>query len=75
MNKALVGDKIGELISLIAHFKAAQTSDEQRSNFDLKEVNADFVTAQVKSPSFIAYFKAHKNYLMLNSDLIVNGIL
>ena len=60
MYKAYLGQEVGEMIALIANIIALQPSDEQRASMDLKEVIADFVSAQVKALSFIAYFKTHK---------------
>ena len=36
---------------------------------------ANFVTAQVRALSFIAYFKNHQDYLKNNANLYVNGVL
>jgi hypothetical protein len=58
--KNCLTQEIREMISLIANLIALQATDEQRANFDLKEVNADFVSGQVKALSFIVYFKSHK---------------
>ena len=58
--KSFLSHEIGEMITLIANLIALQPTEEQQSNHDLKEVNADFVSAQVKALSFIAYFKSFK---------------
>ena len=60
MYKAYLAQEVGEMITLIANIIALQPTEEQRLSVDLKEVNADFVSAQVKALSFIAYFKTHK---------------
>lgn len=58
--KSHLTQEIGEIITLISNVTALQPTEEQRASLDLKEVVADFVTAQVKALSFIAYFKTHR---------------
>jgi len=58
--KNFLAHEIREMIALIANLIALQATEDQRTNFDLKEVNADFVSGQVKALSFIVYFKSHK---------------
>ena len=59
-NKAYLNQDISDLIPLVAAVIALQPSEEQRQNPDNKEIYADFVTAQVKALSFLAFFKSHK---------------
>ena len=59
-NKGFLNQEIGEIISLVANVIALQPTEEQRLNPDNKEIYADFVTAQVKALSFLAFFKANK---------------
>ena len=84
INKHLINHEIGDIIAMISQVIALQPTEEQRLAFELKEINADFVTAQVKALSFIAYLKSNKDmtylksikdYLNNNADLIVTGIL
>ncbi|CAF0709284.1 unnamed protein product [Brachionus calyciflorus] len=74
-HKAYLTQDISDLLVLISNIIVLKPSEEQRHNVDLKEVIADFVTAQVRALSFIAYFKNHQDYLKNNVDLFVNGIL
>lgn len=74
-HKNYLNQEIGDIILLIANIITLKPNDEQRANQDLKEVISDFVTAQVRALSFIAYFKNHQDYLKNNSDLFVEGIL
>ena len=59
-NKSHINQEISEIIPLIANVVALQPTDEQRLNPDNEEIYADFVTAQVKALSFLAFFKSHK---------------
>ena len=59
-NKNYLNQEISEIIPLVANVIALQPTDEQRLNPDNKEIYADFVTAQVKALSFLAFFKSHK---------------
>ena len=59
-NKNHINQEISEIIPLIANVVALQPTDEQRLNPDNEEIYADFVTAQVKALSFLAFFKSHK---------------
>jgi hypothetical protein len=59
-NKNQINQEISEIIPLIANVVALQPTDEQRLNPDNEEIYADFVTAQVKALSFLAFFKSHK---------------
>ena len=74
-NKSYMNQEVGEMISLISQVIAIQPTNEQRLAADNKEVYTDFVTAQVKALSFIAYFKANKENIAANADLIVKGML
>ena len=66
MNKNLLSQDIPEVILLIANLIVLQPTEEQRSNPNNKEINADFVAAQVKALSFLAYFmKSHKVIITL----------
>lgn len=70
-----MNQEITELIMLIISVITLKPTDEQKANPDLKELIADFVTAQVRALSFIAYFKGHKDLIANHSDLLVDGIL
>ena len=59
-NKNYLNQEVGEMITLISNAIALQPTAEQRLFMDNKEVYTDFVTAQVKALSFIAYFKSNK---------------
>lgn len=59
-NKNFLNQEISDLIPLLATVIALQPSEENRLNPDNKEIYADFVTAQVKALSFLAFFKTHK---------------
>lgn len=60
IHKNFLNQEIGEIIMLIINVITLKPSEEQKMNPDLKELIADFVTAQVRALSFIAYFKSHK---------------
>ena len=60
-HKSYLTQDISDLLVLISNIIVLKPSEEQRANPDLKEVFADFVTAQVRALSFIAYFKNHQN--------------
>jgi transformation/transcription domain-associated protein len=61
MNKNLLNQDIPDVILLISNLIALQPSDEQKSNPNNKEIYGDFIAAQVKSLSILAYFmKSHK---------------
>jgi hypothetical protein len=68
-NKNNLNEDISEIIPLIASVVALQVSDEQRLNPDYQEIYADFVTAQVKALSFLAFFKSHKVCIILKLNL------
>lgn len=55
-----MNQEISDLILLIINVVTLEPTDEQKLNPDLKELIADFVTAQVRSLSFIAYFRTFK---------------
>jgi len=74
-NKNYLNQEISEIIPLVANVIALQPSDEQRLCPDNKEIYTDFVTAQLKALSFLAFFKSHKDCLVNNSDLVVTGIM
>lgn len=74
-HKGYLNQEIGDIIVLIANMIVLKPSEEQRQSLDLKEVISDFVTAQVRALSFIAYFKSHQDYLKNNADAFVEGIL
>lgn len=59
-NKNYLNQEISEIIPLVANVIALQPTDEQRLSLNNKEIYADFVTAQVKALSFLAFFKSHK---------------
>lgn len=59
-NKDILNQEIVDIIPLVATVVALQPSDEQRLATDNQEVYADFVTAQVKALSFLAFFKTQK---------------
>lgn len=75
INKNFMNQEINELIMLIIGVITLKPTEEQKANPDLKELIADFVTAQVRALSFIAYFKTHKDLIATHSDLLVEGIL
>jgi hypothetical protein len=60
IHKNFMNQEISDIIMLIISVITLKPTDEQKSNPDLKELIADFVTAQVRALSFIAYFKNHK---------------
>lgn len=62
-NKNHLNQEISEIIPLVANVVALQPSDEQRLSSDNQEIYADFVTAQVKALSFLAFFKSHKVFI------------
>lgn len=74
-HKPYLSQEISELLVLISNVIVLKPTEEQRTNPELKEVIADFVTAQVRALSFIAYFKNHQEYLKNNADIFVKGIL
>ncbi|RNA26929.1 transformation transcription domain-associated [Brachionus plicatilis] len=74
-HKSNLSQDISDLLVLISNVIVLKPTEEQRNNAELKEVIADFVTAQVRALSFIAYFKNHQDYLKNNADLFVKGIL
>jgi transformation/transcription domain-associated protein len=73
--KSYLTQEITEIVTLMTNIIALRPSDEQRTSVDNKEVYADFVNVQVKALSLLVYFKAHKDYPLNNSDLMVNVIL
>ena len=61
MNKILLNQDILDVILLISNLSALQPTDEQNSNPNNKEIYGDFIAAQFKSLSKLAYFmKSHK---------------
>ena len=61
MNKNLLNQDIPDVILLISNLIALQPTDEQKSNPNNKEIYRNFIAAQVKSLSILAYFmKSHK---------------
>ena len=60
MHKNYINQEINEIINLIARLIVIKPTEEQKSNSELKEIVADFVTAQVRSLSFVVYFKNNK---------------
>lgn len=75
IHKNYMNQEITDLIILIVNVITLKPTEEQKANPDLKELIADFVTAQVRALSFIAYFKIYKDVINNNSDLLVDGIL
>jgi transformation/transcription domain-associated protein len=58
--------EISELINYIANVIALQPTEQQRLNPDNKEVYVEFVTAQVKALSLIAYINIHHKVIFLS---------
>jgi transformation/transcription domain-associated protein len=75
LGKNYLTQEINEIVTLMTNIIALRPSDEQRTSIENKEVYADFVNVQVKALSLLVYFKAHKDFPLNNSDLIVNVIL
>lgn len=75
LHKQFISQEISDIVALIAKLIIIKPTEEQKQNPDLKEVIADFVTVQVRSLSFVVYFKANKDILNANADLLVEGIL
>ncbi len=60
MHKQILYQEINEIINIISNLIVLKPSDQEKSNLDLKEIIADFVTVQVRALSFVVYFKNNK---------------
>ncbi|CAG7721830.1 unnamed protein product [Allacma fusca] len=75
--KSNVHQEVAEFIPIVMNTITLQPSDQQRSspNFN-KEVLVEFMGAQVKTLSFLAYIiKLYQDLVVQHSDLLVQGLI